>query len=134
MKSQEFKLNNGEVLEIRLGKESDAAQLTTLVENILVSSPFVVTTPAEFAQRKESSKERIRKLNQHPSEIIIVASIHQRLVGNLDFICGKRQRLAHTGEIGMGLHENYRGLGIGQRLLKVFLDWANKTLISKKLN
>ena len=33
MKSQEFKLNNGEVLEIRLGKESDAAQLEAFLKD-----------------------------------------------------------------------------------------------------
>lgn len=135
METLSFSLKNGQTLEIRLGQESDADQLSQLVHNVFATSPYVVTTPAEFEKSKESTQERIRKLTLHPNEIVLVASINDELVGNLDFICGKRKRLEHAGEIGMGLHEDFRGLGIGQLLLKVFLDWAklNPNLTKVKL-
>jgi RimJ/RimL family protein N-acetyltransferase len=46
---------------------------------------------------------------------------------------GNRQRLAHHGTLGIDVHGDFRGRGIGAELMKVLLDWAAANPLIEKV-
>jgi RimJ/RimL family protein N-acetyltransferase len=68
------------------------------------------------------------------SHLVLVAEIDSKIVGQLDFSSGHRKRNSHTGDFGMGVHKDFRGLGIGTLLLKALIEWAKNNTQIEKIN
>jgi RimJ/RimL family protein N-acetyltransferase len=54
------------------------------------------------------------------------------MVGLLFFVGGAKKKNAHTGELGVSVHPEYQGRGIGRQLIAALMQWAqNNTTIEK---
>jgi putative acetyltransferase len=75
------------------------------------------------------SPEEIRKGIENPSanSISLVAVLKDRVVGDLGLTRYVNRR-AHTGSIGMGVHDAYTGRGIGRALIGEILAIADRWL------
>jgi len=74
-----------------------------------------------------------RKLENPPSGMHRLAAVLQgenKVVGMIGLIPGSRRR-AHTGDIGMFVHDDYQNQGIGSKLMEAAIDlaegWLNLT-------
>jgi ribosomal protein S18 acetylase RimI-like enzyme len=67
------------------------------------------------------TRENIAKGNAH-----VVAVDGERVVGWCDIVPSKREVFSHCGTLGMGLLGEYRGKGIGLRMLGAALDRARQ--------
>lgn len=63
--------------------------------------------------------------NSQPS-IQLVALIDNQVIGWCDIIVSDRPIFQHTGTLGVGVYEKYRGNGIGKALIETALDKAIK--------
>jgi RimJ/RimL family protein N-acetyltransferase len=66
--------------------------------------------------------------------LVLVAEVEGIIVGQLDFMNGHRRLIAHTGQFGIGLHADYRDVGIGGFLLDKLIQWAGKNPVIEKIN
>lgn len=66
--------------------------------------------------------------------LFIIAEITGKVVGNLNFSGGTRQRIAHVGEFGVSILKEYWGNGIGEELIKYLISWSNSSGIIRKIN
>ncbi|SEF60297.1 GNAT family N-acetyltransferase [Vibrio hangzhouensis] len=57
-----------------------------------------------------------------------VAELDGKIVGNIGFEHSQRPRTAHCATFGIGVHDEYHGLGIGSRLIETVLDLADNWL------
>ena len=55
-------------------------------------------------------------------------------MSTLSFSGGQRNRIKHCGELGMTVQRRYWEIGIGTLMLEVFIAWAKRTNIIKKVN
>lgn len=66
--------------------------------------------------------------NRAPGAIGLVAVKDGRIVGNGGLSCYQGRR-AHVATLGMGVHDDFRGQGIGSRIIRELLtladDWLN---------
>ncbi|TXH84204.1 MAG: GNAT family N-acetyltransferase [Rhizobium sp.] len=67
-----------------------------------------------------------------PNSIGIVAEVDGQVVGNagLKRLSGRR---LHIGQIGMGVHDDFTGCGIGSALMAALVDTADNWLAIKRL-
>ena len=81
-----------------------------------------------------TSKEEWRKKIENPPDGMtrIVAEFDGRMVGNAGVIQFKGRR-SHVGEIGMAVHDEFCGRGIGSALLAALVDLSDNWLDLKRL-
>lgn len=132
---QLFSLKDGRSLIVREVTYYDAAALNQLAGAVFSSTDHVLTLPEEFepVNNLKAQTERIKHYLEHECKCILVAELEGQLVGTLDFWNGHRQKIAHTGEFGMGVHPSFRDLGVGKALLETLLRWATIHPIIEKV-
>lgn len=62
-----------------------------------------------------------------------VAEIDGRVVGNIGFEHLQRPRISHCGTFGLGVHDEFHGLGVASRLIETVIDLADNWLQIKRL-
>jgi putative acetyltransferase len=115
-----------EGLIIRASRPSDAEGIETL-NNLPCYRFGTLRVPYQ-------SLEEIRTFleSRPPGNLGIVAVLDDRIVGcaGLERFPGRRN---HAGAIGMGVHDEYAGRGIGAALMRALLDTADKWLNLKRI-
>lgn len=81
-----------------------------------------------------TSKEQWRKMMEAPPDGMtgIVAVLDGRIVGNAGVIQQKGRR-SHVGDIGMSVHDDFCGRGIGSALMAALIDAADNWLNLRRL-
>ncbi|HZH51382.1 MAG TPA: GNAT family N-acetyltransferase [Microvirga sp.] len=114
-------------VEIRAARLDDCDQIAALVS--LPGYRFgTLSLPHRTA---DDVRKRIQ--GQSPGDIaLVVVSGDGRIIGNggLSRFQGRR---AHAANLGMGIHDDWRGRGIGSRLLRELLTVADRWLDVRRI-
>ena len=129
-----YKLKDGTTATIRTVTESDAEAYLTLGKSIMGEQIYSLTQPEELNLTVDQEREWLKSNIEDECHLVICAEINGKIVGQLDFSNGHRKRNAHTGEFGMGVHKDFRGLGIGSLLIGALVDWAKNNPKIEKIN
>ena len=76
-------------------------------------------------------RQRVTELPD--GRLILVACVDDRLVGNVGLSIPPSPRRRHVGEIGMAVHDDWCGRGIGTVLLQSAIDLADRWLNLSRL-
>lgn len=131
---KELTLKNGERLFIRKAVAEDAEQMAQFKKHISGESDFLSFGENEMEITPEKERETIQRENTKDNSVIIIALIHEQLVGFVTFKGGDKIRKRHAGELGISVRKQYWGLGIGSILLEVLIEWAKGTQIIRKID
>ncbi len=75
-----------------------------------------------------------KRLENMPEGVYsFVAEVDGRVVGNIGFEHSQRPRTAHCGSFGIGVHDDFHGMGIGSRLIETVIDLADNWLQVKRI-
>ena len=118
---------------IRSAVINDAARMLEIQKTVITEDQFLMTTFDEFTQTLEGQKAWIQEKLTNEYETILVAEADNKVVGWLVFRSPARKRIAHTGNFGMMIDIQYRGQGIGKKLLKELLQWAKENPFIEKV-
>ncbi|WFU03861.1 GNAT family N-acetyltransferase [Rhizobium sp. CB3171] len=113
-------------VEIRAARPSDA-EAVALMANLPGYRAGTLRLPF---QSVEETRQWLEK--PAPASINLVAVLDGQVVGN----AGMRRhsgRQIHTGHLGMGVHDDFTGRGIGSALLAALVDAADNWLAIKRL-
>ena len=124
MSTTKFKTKSGEELIIRIANENDAAGLLKLKLDYLQNTNSIPLYPREYTNEVEQEALLIKKLAVERNSVLFVAEWNDELVGNIDLSGNQRIKLHHTGVVGMGIKEDWRGKGVGEALMKAVIDWS----------
>ena len=134
LKNKNFLLKNGKQLIIRSAEVIDADNFLKLGCSIISEEIYSLTHISEFNITIEQEMDWIKSNIENPNHLILVAELDNQIIGQLNFCNGLKRRIAHAGEFGMGVHKDFRGLGIGGLLLKTLIDWCKSHPLIEKIN
>jgi RimJ/RimL family protein N-acetyltransferase len=111
---------DGNTITIRHARESDAAALIRLLDEVFAEEAFMVR--ASFNQTPEDERAFIRSVT--PPSLFVVAEHRGALVGWLSLFRLKAEFCHHVAELGIGVRKDYRGVGVGMALMRTAQEWA----------
>lgn len=109
---------------IREIKASDAENLASLIQQVEESAEYMLWEAGERRIHPEDQLQMIRRMEDSLNSSIFVAEINHKLLGYLFAIGGNVKRNKHSAYIVVGIHEDYRGKGIGSLLFEELEQWA----------
>ena len=112
---------------LRMIDPNEAQSLLESMVEIAETSPYVLSSPEDF--KKMSLGEEvswIKSYNDNLRACLIVAEFESKVVGILDFKCYKNPKSRHRGGLGISLHNNMRGEGLGELLFKKLIAEVQK--------
>jgi RimJ/RimL family protein N-acetyltransferase len=126
---QRWTARDGRPFTVRKARTSDAAQLIANTQRLLAEEPqWSVTEASEFCMTLGDEEAWIRGFQQRPHSLLLVADFgapeRAEIVGAVNFSTPARFRVRHRGRLGINVLAPYRGLGVGEALLRTLLTWA----------
>ncbi|MFD1774256.1 GNAT family N-acetyltransferase [Paenibacillus rhizophilus] len=129
---QEYLSKSGIPVIIRSAVPADAAGILSVQRKVVEENRYVMTAPHEFHKTNEDYKELIDAAAGHPGELLLVAAANDTLAGWLILYTPSLEKRSHVREFGIMLSPDWRGLGIGKKLIATMLNWtASRPLIEK---
>ncbi|WPC39499.1 GNAT family protein [Clostridium sp. JS66] len=119
---------------IRKAVKEDGKALIEYINIIGGESDFLTFGKDEYNKTVEDEEEFIVNALNKENALFIIAEIDGKVVGNLNFSGGPRERTSHVGEFGVSVLKEYWGNGIGKELVKYLIDWSKNSGIIKKIN
>ncbi|EGR4672254.1 GNAT family N-acetyltransferase [Vibrio parahaemolyticus] len=76
----------------------------------------------------------VERLSNMPAGVYsYVAEIDGKVVGNIGFHHSQRPRTAHTAAFGIGVHDQFHGLGVGNKLIETITELADNWLNVRRI-
>lgn len=125
---------NQEKVIIRKANQSDSKALIKYLNIIGGESDFLTFGLGEFGITIEQEEEFIKNTLKKDNSLFIIAEVNGKVIGNLNFSGGPRQRNAHVGEFGVSVLKEYWGNGIGEELIRYLVNWSKSSGIIRKIN
>jgi RimJ/RimL family protein N-acetyltransferase len=126
-------LNDIDTTVIRAAGADDAAQIWRYIQDLADEPvnntrfrPGMLPTLADIQQE-------IAFYRAQPNALMLVAEADDQIAGLLYVIPGSSILTQHKGDLSINVHSAFRGQGIGSRLLREALDWAQQRSTLRRL-
>ena len=129
MKFEEFnkKSKKGKEITFKMFRKEDAKLIIETMASVAETSPYILRSAEDF--RKTSIEDEEKWIENHINNErggAIGAFHRDRLIGILDFGAYKNAKMKHRALIGISLHLDYRGEGIGELFFEVLFELARR--------
>jgi len=114
-------------IRIRAREARDLAAITALF-----SCPEVIRGTLQLPFRSEDER-REQFERQPPGAHFLVAEIDGRVVGQLGLQAQQHPRRRHCGGLGMAVHDDFAGRGVGGTLVAAALELADRWLALRRI-
>ncbi|WP_042144476.1 GNAT family N-acetyltransferase [Paucisalibacillus sp. EB02] len=111
-------------MRVREAKPTDAVNLAGLIQHVENTSNYMLWEPGERKVQPENQQKMIERIQGEDNSTILVAEQDERLIGYLFAIGGNPNRAKHTTYLVVGIHQDYRGKGVGSLLFNKLDQWA----------
>jgi putative acetyltransferase len=99
----------------------------------IFNCPGVIAGTLQLPLR--SVEERRERLSQHSPDVYqLVSEVDGRVVGNLGLHLETAARRRHCGSIGMGVHDDFQGRGVGSALMAAMISLADNWLNLRRID
>ncbi len=100
----------------------DAADLYAIVSDPRVNTTLVQTPSMEFGETVSWLE------NRKPGQHRLVAEVDGKVVGSCGLTQNQQPRMMHSGRLGLMVHANYWGQGVGSALMAAQMNLADNWL------
>src|SRR5579884_2862212 len=120
-----YNLRTGESIIVRSAQPEDAPALIEQLRAVMAEGMFMVTTADRLNVTIEQMGEWIQLYASDEGKILLLAIAQEQIIGSLHFTNGVRRRLAHQGDFGMSVHNEWRERGVGSALVESLIAWCS---------
>jgi RimJ/RimL family protein N-acetyltransferase len=127
-----FRTRNGRRITLRPLAHDDLNALVSFVNTFVREKERNRELGISSMDRKVTRLEERRFLERTLHEkakrrLVTLAAFHgNRLIGHCDIAGRTQEDEMHTGVLGIAIVEGYRGVGLGERMVRIALDQASK--------
>lgn len=127
---------NGRDITLREGIPEDAQMMLDYLNYIGGESDFLTFGAGEFGRTLEFEQDYLQTQRTSKTGLMIVAHDVERgeIVGCMSFSTGARDRMQHSGDLGVSVAKACWGEGVGRALMEMLIDWTSRHDIVRKLN
>lgn len=127
----DISMKDGRAARIRPVRESDATPMNDLLEAVCRARVGTVHLPGEMRKSEEEALESVRKFTPGGSlsgsrGCLFVAEVEGRVVGEGSIKRMSPSRLRHIAHIGISVHPEFQGQGLGRALMAAMMRWARE--------
>jgi len=126
----EFDLE-GLTVTIRPARQDDITGIVGTMRQVTDDGTYI---EAESVASQLDYEGSLLRHNEFESRVFFVATVEDEVVGWVHLEVPEIEKLRHTAELTVGLVTEYRGEGIGSRLVERALDWAREQGLVKVYN
>lgn len=87
------------------------------------------------SERVEGSKNFISGLNNNAHMYVaeVIENEESKIIGTIGLHISENPRVRHCGGIGIMVHKDYQGMGVGKKLMSTIIDLSDNWLMLKRL-
>jgi RimJ/RimL family protein N-acetyltransferase len=119
---------DGRTVTLRPAAERDAPALVHAIDSVAREQAYLLRS--RFEMSVEEERAFIAKAKAQ-GNLILLAILDGELVGWVSLFRARHEFRRHTGQMGISVIREYRGIGIGTALMHYALDWAAKQGLEK---
>lgn len=123
---QTYLTTENQLFIIREANENDAERLIEFGKIIFAAYDQVLTTLEEYTVTVDQQKLWINSFAEHPSAVILIAEMDGQIIALLDFSTKSKNKIKHSGEFGVSVHPDFKGKGVGRKMIEELLLWAER--------
>lgn len=117
----------GRNIVLRNAEAEDAENLISYLKITTAETPYLIREPEEVTITPEQELDFIKSKMDSPDELVLVAFIDGKHVGNCSLMkIGNYRRYAHRCGVAIALYQEYCGFGIGKIMLETILTVAEE--------
>ena len=126
--AKEITLKDGRRCTLRSAQSSDAAEMLRYMVQVLSETPYLLSSPEEFAQMPlEQEAAFIENTLSAERAVMITAFDGDRIIASADLrAVGNRVRVQHRCGMGITVLKEYWSVGLGSALMEEIIDCAKK--------
>lgn len=122
-----FTAKNGHLFEIRTPREGEAQRSLDLMIEVAVHCPYILSTSENFRAKTLESQLKWFQESALSDTSIILAVYHEGcMLGFCNGSSYKDVKRKHRAALGVSLHPDIRGIGIGYKLMEVLISNMRK--------
>ncbi|MFB6141880.1 MAG: N-acetyltransferase family protein [Halorientalis sp.] len=122
---------DGIPVTIRPARQDDIAGIVGVIRQVADEGTYI---EAESVAQQLDHEDSLLRHNEFESRVFFVATVEEEVVGWVHLEVPEMDKLGHNAELTVGIVEEYRGHGIGSRLLERGLEWAADADLVKVYN
>ena len=126
VQAKEILLRDGRKGIIRSACKEDSEHLLEYLKITSAETPYLAKEPEEITLTLEQEQAFIQKIEDSDKNVMLIAEVDGRHVGNCSVCSYGKMRYAHRCSIGIALYQDFCHLGIGQSLLSEALRLAGE--------
>ena len=120
-----IKLNDGRTCILRNCTSNDGKAVLEVFSLTHEQTDWMLTYPEEMTFTAEQEGKVLQERADSADEIELLAEIDGKVVGTAGISCvGRREKLKHRAEFGIGIDRAYWGFGIGHALTEACIECA----------
>ena len=120
-------------VSIRQATLADAEGLRIFKRTVLGETEYLLQGLEDFDDRVEAERELIGRFLHQPNCLLLVAVMGSRVVGLCSIVGGHLWRTRHVGTLSLGVLQSQWRRGIGARLMRAAMQWAEDNPVLRKL-
>jgi putative acetyltransferase len=122
-----YNTKKNQEIEFRTPNSSEAQAVLDAMIEISESCPYILSTPDSFRARTIDSQVKwMEDSIESQTSIIIAAYFNGKIIGFSNAESFKNVKRRHTASLGISLHPDFRGCGLGRKMMEVLIESMKK--------
>lgn len=118
------RLKDGREAIFRSPKREDAAEMLEYLKTTSAQPHFLLRSPEECTETLEQETAFLERIINSGDTMMIVCEVDGKVTGNCQIRLNTRLKTRHRANIGIGLLQDYWGLGIGTAMFEELIRFA----------